>query len=274
MTDRPAQTDIVTGEAEARATLVAGLPKYFALVSAAFELTAAVLSARESEPFEPTQAFKVCTALLAKLSTDLRGVVLLAERGYPTQAVTVVSSLYETAFTVAYVGADEGLAQEWIDRAMRDPMRFFRPAWDLTIGGLRALGVDDPESGAVDYYRAYSQLCMAKHAHPGFFMHHTVQLIAEDLFTVNGPSTSDAAVRAIAFALEGAVGLAYIALASFIDHHVPEIARAPLKARATQMGRARVELRAASAARWPGGDPYVGQWRQAKGKGESKERPA
>jgi hypothetical protein len=260
------QSSIVDGEAQARTELAAELLKHFALVSFAFEVVADVLNARGDEPFAPTQSFKVCTALLSKLSTDLRGTALLAERGYPTQAVTVVSSLYETAFTVAYIGSDETLAQEWIDRAMKDPTRLFRPAWDLTVGGLGNLSVDDPQSAAEGHYRTYSQLCMAKHAHPGFLLHYTIETVGEDVFTVNGPNTTDAAIRATAFALEGAAGYTYVALASFIDNHVPANARYALKARATQMGNIRMQLREASAARWPGGDPYPGQWRQTKGK--------
>lgn len=261
----PPPTDLTDGEAAARSKLAAELAHHFALVSSAFALVADVLSARGSEAFAPTQAFKVCTALLSKLSTDLRGVVLLAERGYPTQAVTVVSSLYETAFAVAYIGSDERLAQEWIDRSLSDPTQSFRSPWVLTVDGLRNLGVGDPESAAEAHYRTYSQLCMAKHAHPGFLLHHAIQKVGEDVFTVNGPNTSDMAVRAVAFALEGAVGLTYIALASFIDNHVPGKTRALLRAKATQMGAARAELREASTRRWPGGDPYPGQWRRAKG---------
>src|SRR5713101_10015034 len=101
MTDRQSSRSLADGEAEARSELTAELPKHFALVSTAFKLVADILSVRGSEAFAPTLAGKVCAALLSKLSTDLRGVALLAERGYPTQAVTVVSSLYETAFAVA-----------------------------------------------------------------------------------------------------------------------------------------------------------------------------
>ena len=255
--------DLTDGEAQARSKLIAELEQHFALVSTAFALVAEVLSARDGEAFAPTQAFKVCTALLSKLSTDLRGVVLLAERGYPTQAVTVVSSLYETAFAVAYIGSDERLAQEWIERALKDPTHSFRSPWILTVDGLENLGVDAPESAAETHYRTYSQLCMAKHAHPGFLLHYTIEKVGEDVFTVNGPNTSDVAVRAIAFALEGAVNLAYIALASFIHNHVPANARGLLQAKANEMGSVRAGLQAASASRWLGGDPYPGQWRQA-----------
>jgi hypothetical protein len=272
MTDDHSPIDLAAGEAQARSKFAAELSNHLGLMSNAFGLVAEVLGAQSGEPFAPTQAFKVCTALLSKVSTDLRAVMLLAERGYPTQAITVVSSLYESAFTVAFIGPDEGLAQEWVDRAMKDPTRLFRPAWDLTVGGLRNLGLDDPESGAEAHYRTYSQLCMAKHAHPGFLLHHSIQTVGRDVFTVNGPNTSDAAVRATAFTLEGAIGLTYIALASFIDNHVPEKARGLLKTKTNQMGSVRAKLREASARRWPGADPYPGEWRQAKHKQPPKQK--
>lgn len=107
---------------------------------------------------------------------------------------------------------------------------------------------------------------MAKHAHPGFLLHHAFHRVGEELFIVNGPNTSDAALRAATFALEQAAGLAYIALARFIDNHAPENERASLHAKVNEMGRVRAELRASSILRWPGGDPFPGQWRRVKGK--------
>src|SRR5262249_57346424 len=106
MIDHPSPSDIAEGESQARSKLAAELPRQFALMNVAFELVAETLNVIGDVP---TQAVKVCTALLSKLSTDLRGIVLVAERGYPTQAVTLASSLYETVFTIAYVGSDETL---------------------------------------------------------------------------------------------------------------------------------------------------------------------
>jgi hypothetical protein len=259
MIDHPSPSDIAEGESQARSKLAAELPRQFALMNVAFELVAETLNVIGDVP---TQAVKVCTALLSKLSTDLRVIVLVAERGYPTQAVTLASSLYETAFTIAYVGSDETLAQEWIDRAEKDPTRLFRPAWDLTVGAFRNLGVDDPESTAESYYLMYSQLCMGKHAHPGYILHHSIETVGDDVVIMNGPNTTDAAIRAIDFSLEGSAGLTYVALASFIGNHVPEEARDALKVKAEQMGRIRLELHGESRRRWGSTDPYPGQWRK------------
>ena len=45
----------------------------------------------------------------------LRCAALLAHRGYVVQACRLVASMYEVAFTLAFIGSDDGLAQEWVD---------------------------------------------------------------------------------------------------------------------------------------------------------------
>jgi hypothetical protein len=210
--------------------------------------------------------------LLGKLCTDLRGAVLTAEPGYPTQAVTIVSSLYETAFTVAYIGADERLAQEWADQAQGDPTRSFRSPWTLTYEGLKSLAAKDLEKAVEGHYQTYSQLCMAKHAHPGFLIHHSWERTDQMIIVNNGSNTNDAAIRAIAYALEAAVGLVVIAAVSFIRNHVPESKREALEHRAVELGKSRAELRAESALRWPGGDPYPGTWRRARAELKDEQR--
>jgi hypothetical protein len=61
---------------------------------------------------ETPQARKVVVALLIRLANDLRSATLVALRGYPLQSASLVSSIYETAYTVAYIGVDENRAQQ------------------------------------------------------------------------------------------------------------------------------------------------------------------
>ena len=53
---------------------------------------------------------KVVTTLLIRLGNDLRCASMLAIRGYPAQAAAVVATMYEVAYTVAFIGADESHA--------------------------------------------------------------------------------------------------------------------------------------------------------------------
>ena len=121
------------GEAEhlAQKHLGAELDDQLNLTEAAFNLICETLSQIPERPLhEVPQSLKVSTALLARLSNDLRTASFLAVRGYPTQAVGIVASLYEAAFTIAYIRTDEGLAQEWIEHD--DPTRPFADVRTMT----------------------------------------------------------------------------------------------------------------------------------------------
>lgn len=61
---------------------------------------------------EVSQSRKLVTALLLRLSNDLRAAALLALRGYPLQATALVASMFEVAYCVAYIGSDDSRAQE------------------------------------------------------------------------------------------------------------------------------------------------------------------
>jgi hypothetical protein len=60
----------------------------------------------------------------------LLAAALVAPRGYALQALTLVGSIYETAYTIAAIGSDDVLADEWINHD--DPTRPYKNARHLT----------------------------------------------------------------------------------------------------------------------------------------------
>ena len=85
-------------ELHAMNTLHPQLRDHARLTEEAFNLIGEVLGwIPETHLDDVSQSRKVLTALLVRLSNDLRAVALLAMRGYPVQAAGVVASMYEVA---------------------------------------------------------------------------------------------------------------------------------------------------------------------------------
>ena len=187
----------------------------------------AALPVRQSS--EVPQSCKVANTLLVRISNDLRGVTILANHGYGIQAASLAASLYESAYTVAYIGGDETLAEEWINH--EDPKKPFRDVRSLTEKGLSNLGFQTIKEQAEIEYKVYQQLCMPKHANPLFQMRHGMRVEEKERKFVlfNGPDTSQEAVQVCWFALEhssAAAGL--VAARSFVNSHVPPEKGQPL----------------------------------------------
>ena len=205
------------------------------------------------------QAQKVATSLLIRISDDLRSASLLALRGYPTQAASLVSSIYEAALTVIYVGKNEDIAQEWIDH--EDPTSLFMPIKKLTQKALVSLGLDNLESRTPELYKTYSQLCMAKHANPLYQMQRGLQRSDGGVQAVNGPDISNDGVRSAWFALEHGARLCLMAGASFIENFVPKDQRDRLQKHLADIGVGCNDLSSKAAERFGSSDPFPGKWK-------------
>lgn len=249
------------GESESKAleVLEKELEEHNCLGQSIFNLIGKVLNQLPAMSInEVPQSLKVAISLLTRISNDLRCVVLLANRGYSVQAASLTASLYEAAFTVAYIGNGENLAQRWIDH--NDPTRPFRDVGTITKEGLLKLGVSNAEQQTTIEYRVYRQLCMAKHINPLFQMQHGLTLIGDMISSRNGPDTSEESIRAAWFALEHASALAWLATASFVANHVSGSQRPALKQELKKLGDKRKELKSRAKERWGTQDPFPGRW--------------
>jgi hypothetical protein len=130
------------GEAEhaAMKTLAGELTQHATATEQAFNVVGDLMALiPEQRVLDFPAARRVAVALILRLSDDLRCAALLALRGYPIQALTLVASMYEVAFCLAFIGSDNTLAEEWVEHD--DPTRPFRPVKTLTVEVFRRQGV-------------------------------------------------------------------------------------------------------------------------------------
>ena len=223
----------------------------------AYDLVSEALRSVSGRPL--TRAFAVCVPLMIRLCNDLRAAMVLTGLGYPAQANAVVAGMFEVAYTATALDSDPQLVDEWLSHD--DPTRLFRPVRWLMEEGLRKIGMPASQEQAAVEYQVYSQLCMLKHAHPRIQMTLGVQVGDQGMRGRNGPDLSEQATRASRFALESACGLACIALAGFLNSHVPSELRGVLGPQVERLCEWRNQLQAASAERYGTEDPFPGKWR-------------
>lgn len=257
--DRVVREKLGEAEVTAMKVLEPELAEHGALTQEAFNLIGEALAPLSGVPVrEVSRSRQVATALLLRLGNDLRCAALLALRGYPTQAASLVASMYEGAYSLAFIGAEESLAQEWIDHD--DPTRPFRPVRTLTEEVFKKQAVPDVANEVDRHYRTYRQLCMAKHLNPLYEMQHAFELKPNLLVAMMGPRTSAAAVRGARFALEHAAWLSFVAISSFVDDHLAAADRAKLATRLEGLYRRTLKLTEESAERYETKDPFPGKW--------------
>lgn len=165
------------GEAEQQALqlLEPALRNHALVTENAFNLIGETLScAPEILLRDLSQSRKAATSLLVRLSNDLRSAALLALRGYPVQAASLVASMYEAAFCIAYIGADNAIAQQWIDHA--DPTQPFRKVLTLTKNALHRLGVENTDEETRNFYkRRFLGSCYTIFVHNNNFMRYVLE---------------------------------------------------------------------------------------------------
>lgn len=246
-------------ELEAVQALEAELNGHLALSLTSYNLGLRALGCLPERPIlELRQAEKVSVALVLRVLKDHRCVALLAARGYPLQACTLVGSLFESAYAAAYIGANDQRAQSWIDHS--DPTSTFRPVKAMVNDVLRGLGVDDWQAATARQYRTYQQLCMAKHVNPLLESLHAYSLEEGHVVADAGPSTSEDGVRASWFALEHGIGLTEVALTTLIHHFVPTPDVEQLELELAAIAGRRAVLSRQAIERWGNKDPFAGQW--------------
>ncbi len=249
-------------EAAAVKSLSDELAAHNQLAVRAFNLVGSACAALPVRPSsEVPKSCKVANTLLLRISNDLRGVTILANHGYGIQAAALAASLYESAYTVAYIGDNETLAEEWISH--EDPKKPFRDVRSLTEKGLSNLGLQTIKEQAEIEYRVYQQLCMPKHANPLFQMRHGIRVEEKERKFVlfNGPDTSQEAVRVCWFALEhSSAAASFVAATSLVKSHVPPEKSQPLSQEIDALGRLRKRLEEKAKERWGTEDPFPGKW--------------
>jgi len=246
-------------EEEASKGLEPHLREHLQVVQQGYNLVGIVGSKVPASPMDMTLLPLVVTSnLLVRLANDLRCMADLAQKGYPLQALTLASSIYEVAFTIAFIGTDQKLAQEWADH--EDPTRSFRPAFELTKGGLEKLGVGDLDNQANRDYKVYRQFCWGKHSNPLLQSRFGFEKIGRGVAVTNAPDTSEFSIKTIWFLIDYSIRFACIALASFSENHLREDALNDVRGEIVKLVEARNGLNRNALARWGNEDPFPGKW--------------
>ncbi len=237
------------------------LAAHAAVSERAFNSVGLTLSAAPEAPISQVSlARRTVSVLMVRLSNDLRVVALTGLRGYALQAASLASSMYEVAYGIVYIGGNDTRAEAWVNHD--DPTRPFRNIRTLTTDVARSLGVDNPDQAAAGWYRVYRQLCLVKHSNPIVQRDHGHYSDTEENaeFVMNGPDAGEASVRVAKFALEHATRLTVLALASFIDNHVPADRRVDLVERLNAIRREVAGLAQDAISEFGNDDPYPGKW--------------
>ena len=201
---------------------------------------------------------KIATSLLIQLSNDLRAASLLALSGYAVQAVTLVSSMFESAYCIAAIGSDRDLAEKWVNHD--NPTKSFMGVKAMVKKGIENLEHPNVLKQTEVEYRVYRQLCMAKHANPLFQMEHGFIVDDGEVVAMNGPNTSENTIRAAWFAMEHATALTFIALICFVKFHLQFEDNNELVGQILALGDARKQLESEAKNRWGTEDPFPGKW--------------
>jgi hypothetical protein len=233
----PTIESLGAAEQQTMAQLRPALTAHGAVSEQVFNAVSEILGAAPELPISQVAlSRRVVTVLLVRLSNDLRVAALLALRGYPLQAATLVASMYEVAHCVAYIGSDDSRADAWIRHD--DPTKSFRSVKMLIEDTVNGFGINDPVAMCAREYRVYRQLCLAKHSNPVLQKDHGHYMEEHAIITINGPDSSMSGIRVARFALQHAIRLTVLALASFLENHVPQGARENLRDRLDRIDEA------------------------------------
>jgi len=258
--DGERKTDVGDAERQAIQKLDSELRSHGIVSQRAYNLMGTVLARMpETRLRDVSQSRKVATSLLVRVQNDLRCASLLALRGYPDQACTLVASIYEAAMTIAVVGSDDCVAQEWIDHD--DPNKPFRSIQKITRDALERLGAPEPEKNAERNYTIYRQLCMAKHLNPLLLGQRGYEVVGNSISIGGGPDTSECGVRIAQFALERGIGFAFTATAIFAKEHLKGVETGDLTQQLGELDRDVMALNEDAAKRWGTDNPYPESWK-------------
>ena len=201
----------------------------------------------------------VTLKLLTRMIRDLRCSTALVVFGYPVQALSLVASVLEVAFTVAYIRDDNKRAQDWVDH--RDPTRVFESVPTMLQDAIAQLNLPNHKDVVAKHYSTYRQLCMAKHVNPLLEKSFGVRDEEHRSVLEAGPAFDEDAFRKAWYALTNGAGLASIAIEFVLRCHIaPELVESVEQGLSALRTRVDDHTQFALSEGWDK-DPYPGRWR-------------
>lgn len=163
-------------------------------------------------------AIHVCAILLARLITDLQAVVQLIRRGYAAPALSLTAGLFEMAYMLMYIGADEERAEKWSSHA--DSKRTSPWSVRTTIEGVaQSMGLDE-KIVEREYEGIYRDVNMAKHGNPMAVGDVGLIVTDEGVRILAGPHLSNPTRRWARTAMSHATQYVRLAAMRFYTNHV------------------------------------------------------
>ncbi|MGA7760708.1 MAG: hypothetical protein WCA59_03100 [Candidatus Binataceae bacterium] len=189
--------------------------------------------------------------LLQRIQNDLRCGIILAERGYPFQALGHAASIFEGWVTIAAIQNEER-AKEWLSH--KDETFSFGRIRPLTQQALEHIlgNADD----TAKLYSQYQQVCMAKHLNPILERSRGYKVEGKTIHFRPGPDVDPIAIGYAWYAVERSSRFAFFASLAFIQND-PTPLPSDLRRRAEALRVALDELQAKSVGRWP--DSYTAE---------------
>ena len=211
-------------ESKARIELSPVLADHIWLVERAQNTIAQVLNI--GLPLQNTPLFKqVAINLLTRIWNELRAITSLCQHGYPLQAFSVATVVYEATFTIASINSDEAEAEKWFAHEIEKDS--FLKARSLTEKGLKNLGGQEALQSLQMWLNLYKDLCMGKHINPKGQRYEGYEVDSDGNITfAYGPSTTHDAVKKAWWIIHVVVRLTCLALRSYegaclTDEHKP-----------------------------------------------------
>jgi hypothetical protein len=197
------------------------IQRHLRLADLVFETIALVLHNGSSMAGQnPGASRRVTTNLLTQIAQDIKAVGLLASSGFPYQAVAVCVSTFEHSMMLVSIDKNDARAEKWLQHSAKG--HNIETVKELVRRALKNL--DRDHAGIADrlgdlYEGMHQPLCAFKHGNPMVQQHiHSAAANSSPLsiFTVGNRR----AVIAAFWALETAIRSGWLALLSFVTHHV------------------------------------------------------
>lgn len=181
----------------------------------------------------PGAAAKVGLILTTRLANDLRVCALTSHLGYGLQALALAGSVIEVVGSLSYVSGSDDRAITWAEHTDLGHT-YPRSVRDGIKATLAALNISDPLAEE-NWYAAYRDMCMAKHANPRLSLIHGLRVDSCGAFHVCGPDCSDLGTSSSARALWYAATFGAAGILVAIGHCSHDELRAQVRSEALRL---------------------------------------
>ncbi len=207
-------------EYEASQTLKNSIGDNFQFIDFLYNLTVKVNGCFTGRPINRMSASEsAAIVLIARIANGLRAVLINSRYGYGAEACSLVASLHEFSYELAFFCQDSKEAEKWIQKSEHLTAGFgsVRPAIRAV---LKNMGVKDVAKHEQLEYEMHQKLCALKHGNPNAMTFHSPAEWAKYGTSRFGPDASEFGQQSICFAIQMAGQSVALALREVVVHLV------------------------------------------------------